>query len=330
MKKNNFEYEYLKDLYETLDVSSRAKHRFFEAFLREAQNEANPGAKKASVINKFLAWVNKGTPTVESSTQTMLEALSGMERVIQTSPLLVEGNAQDDARRQGDIQYLNKFKTQIETATKGIVDADSKYKAAQDRFFQSNPNMQNAQNQLNQEAEAAQQELDELSNRIDTANGNPEELQNIKTELEQKLQEVKTQAGNDEDAGGEYEELIKKVDELLGEAGQNGEEGQGEGEQGAEGAEGGEPGAEGEQGAAEGEQQNGEAGETAEGGEPGTESQEAEGNAGASDANEAPAEGEAGAKPEGGEPANAEQPEEKPDEGKPEEKNALEQDKEKK
>ena len=94
MKKNNFEYEYLKDLYETLDVSSRAKHRFFEAFLREAQNEANPGAKKASVINKFLAWVNKGTPTVESSTQTMLEALTGMERVIQTSPLLVEGNAQ--------------------------------------------------------------------------------------------------------------------------------------------------------------------------------------------------------------------------------------------
>lgn len=314
MKKNNFEYEYLKDLYETLDVSSRAKHRFFEAFLREAQNEANPGAKKASVINKFLAWLNKGTPTVESSTQTMLEALTGMERVIQTSPLLVEGNAQDDARRQQDIQYLNKFKAQIETATRGIVDADSKYKAAQDRFFQSNPNMQNAQNQLNQEAEAAQQELDELSNRIDTANGNPEELQNIKTELEQKLQEVKTQAGNDEDAGGEYEELIKKVDELLGEAGQNGEEGQGEGEQGA----------------AEGEQQNGEAGETAEGGEPGTESQEAEGNAGASGANEAPAEGEAGAKPEGGEPANAEQPEEKPDEGKPEEKNAPEQDKEKK
>ena len=318
MKKNNFEYEYLKDLYETLDVSSRAKHRFFEAFLREAQDEANPGAKKASVINKFLAWLNKGTPTVESSTQTMLEALTGMERVIQTSPLLVEGNAQDDARRQQDIQYLNKFKTQIETATRGIIDADSKYKAAQDRFFQSNPNMQNAQNQLNQEAEAAQQELDELSNRIDTANGNPEELQNIKTELEQKLQEVRTQAGNDEDAGGEYEELIKKVDELLGEAGQNGEEGQGEGEQGA----------------AEGEQQNGEAGETAEGGEPGTESQEAEGNAGAGDANEAPAEGEAGAKPEGGEPANAEQPEEKPeekpDEGKPEEKNAPEQGKEKK
>lgn len=208
---NNFDLEYLESLYESLDVSDGAKSRFFEAFLKEAQAEANPNAKKAGLIHKFLAWLNKGTPTVESSAQTILGALAGMERIIQTSPLL----ANDEARGQRDIQYLAKYKAQIEKATQGIIDAQTKYKEAQDRFFQSNPQVQNAQTQLDQVAEAEAQELEGFQKRIEGANGNPEELQKIKTELEQKLQEVKAQAGNDEDAGGEYEEEIRKIDELL-------------------------------------------------------------------------------------------------------------------
>ena len=208
---NNFDLEYLESLYESLDVSDSAKSRFFEAFLKEAQAEANPNAKKAGLIHKFLAWLNKGTPTVESSAQTILEALTGMERIIQTSPLV----ANDEARGQRDIQYLAKYKAQIEKATQGIIDAQAKYKEAQDRFFQSNPQVQNAQTQLGQAAEAEAQELEGFQKRIEGANGNPEELQKIKTELEQKLQEVKAQSGNDEDAGGEYEEEIKKIDELL-------------------------------------------------------------------------------------------------------------------
>jgi chromosome segregation ATPase len=208
---NNFDLEYLESLYESLDVSDGAKSRFFEAFLKEAQAEANPNAKKAGLIHKFLAWLNKGTPTVESSAQTILGALAGMERIIQTSPLI----ANDEARGQRDIQYLAKYKAQIEKATQGIIDAQAKYKEAQDRFFQSNPQVQNAQAQLNQAAEAEAQELEGFQKRIEGANGNPEELQKIKTELEQKLQEVKAQSGNDEDAGGEYEEEIRKIDELL-------------------------------------------------------------------------------------------------------------------
>ena len=208
---NNFDLEYLESLYESLDVSDGAKSRFFEAFLKEAQAEANPNAKKAGFIHKYLAWLNKGTPTVESSAQTILGALAGMERIIQTSPLI----ANDEARGQRDIQYLAKYKAQIEKATQGIIDAQAKYKEAQDRFFQSNPKVQNAQAQLDQAAEAEIQELEGFQKRIEGANGNPEELQKIKTELEQKLQEVKAQSGNDEDAGGEYEEEIRKIDELL-------------------------------------------------------------------------------------------------------------------
>ena len=231
---NNFDLEYLESLYESLDVSDGAKSRFFEAFLKEAQAEANPNAKKAGFIHRYLAWLNKDTPTVESSAQTILGALAGMERIIQTSPLL----ANDAARGQRDIQYLAKYKAQIEKATQGIIDAQAKYKEAQDRFFQSNPKVQNAKAQLDQAAEAEAQELEGFQKRIEAANGNPEELQKIKTELEQKLQEVKAQSGNDEDAGGEYEEEIRKIDELLAanptEAQPEGEETPAEGEANAE------------------------------------------------------------------------------------------------
>lgn len=208
---NKFDLDYLKSLYESLDVSDGAKNRFFETFLKEAQAEANPNAKKAGLIHKFLAWLNKGTPTVESSAQSMLEAITGIERIIQTSPLLVN----DKLRGERDLKYLEKYKTQIERATQGIIDAQAKNKEAQDRFFQSNPQVQNAQTQLDQAAEAESQELEGFQKRIEGANGNSEELQKIKTELEQKLQEVKAQAGNDEDAGGEYEELIENVDKAL-------------------------------------------------------------------------------------------------------------------
>lgn len=208
---NKFDLDYLKSLYESLDVSDGAKNRFFEAFLKEAQAEANPNAKKAGLIHKFLAWLNKGTPTVESSVQAMLEALTGIERIIQTSPLI----ANDKLRGERDIKYLEKYKTQIERATQGILNAQAKNKEAQDRFFQSNPQVLNAHTQLEQAAEAETQELEGFQERIEGANGNSVELQKIKTELEQKLQEVKAQAGNDEHAGGEYEELIENIDKAL-------------------------------------------------------------------------------------------------------------------
>lgn len=210
---NNFDLEYLESLYESLDVSDGAKSRFFEAFLKEAQAEANPNAKKAGLIHKFLAWLNKGTPTVESSAQTILGALAGMERIIQTSPLL----ANDEARGQRDIQYLAKYKAQIEKATQGIIDAQAKYKEAQGRFFQSNPQVQNAKAQLDQAAEAEAQELEGFDKRMhelyDT--GNVQDLQALRDEIEQKRDEVKAQAGNDEDAGGEYEDLLEKIDNLI-------------------------------------------------------------------------------------------------------------------
>lgn len=208
---NKFDLDYLKSLYESLDVSDGAKNRFFEAFLKEAQAEANPNAKKAGLIHKFLAWLNKGTPTVESSVQAMLEALTGIERIIQTSPLI----ANDKLRGERDIKYLEKYKTQIERATQGILNAQAKNKEAQDRFFQSNPQVLNAHTQLEQAAEKEAQELEGFKERIEVAKENPKELQSIKTELEQKLQEVKAQAGNDEEAGGEYEEEIRKIDDEL-------------------------------------------------------------------------------------------------------------------
>lgn len=210
---NNFDLEYLESLYESLDVSDGAKSIFFEAFLKEAQAEANPNAKKAGLIYKFLAWLNKGTPTVESSAQTILEALTGMERIIQTSPLI----ANDEARGQRDIQYLAKYKAQIEKATQGIIDAQTKYKEAQDRFIQSNPQVQNAQTQLDQAAAPEARELEELEKRMYELYdmGNVQDLQVLRDEIEQKRDEVKAQSGNDEDAGGEYEGLLEKIENLI-------------------------------------------------------------------------------------------------------------------
>lgn len=206
---NKFDLDYLKSLYESLDVSDGAKNRFFETFLKEAQAEANPNAKKAGLIHKFLAWLNKGTPTVESSAQAILEALTGIERIIQTSPLLVN----DKLRGERDLKYLEKYKTQIERATQDIIDAQAKNKEAQDRFFQSNPQVQNAQAQLDQAAEEETKELEIFQQRIEDAKDKPEELQSLRTEAE-KIQDEKVKAENDPEAGDAYEELIEKIDEL--------------------------------------------------------------------------------------------------------------------
>lgn len=207
---NKFDLDYLKSLYESLDVSDGAKNRFFETFLKEAQAEANPNAKKAGLIHKFLAWLNKGTPTVESSAQAILEALTGIERIIQTSPLLVN----DKLRGERDLKYLEKYKTQIERATKDIIDAQAKNKEAQDRFFQSNPKVPKALEQLEQAAKAEKQELEEFQNRIEVAKENPEELQSLKTEAE-KIKDEKVKTENDPEAGEVYDEFIKNIDDAL-------------------------------------------------------------------------------------------------------------------
>lgn len=205
--KHNFNTDYLKELYESLNVSESAKGRFFEDYLKEdapAQADDKGGNAFTKAFFKFAKWLDKGTPTVESSTQKIMEALAGMEQVIQTSPLA------DQQRKQRDLQYIQKFKEQVTTATQGVTNAQAKYSEAKKTF---EPQIVKAEQSM--AAEIAQQEkvLDEIKNRIDTNAENPEELQKIKTELEQSIQEAKKA---DPENGGEAEqELLDSVNEKL-------------------------------------------------------------------------------------------------------------------
>jgi hypothetical protein len=207
--KDKFNTDYLKELYESLEVSESAKSRFFEDYLKEdAPVAAQGGDKGGNVFTKafykFAKWMDKGTPTVESSTQKIMEALAGMEQIIQTSPLA------DEKRKQRDLQYIQKFKAQVTTATQGVTNAQAKYNEAKKNF-----EPQIAKSEQAMAAEVAQEEkvLDEIKNRIDTNAENPEELQKIKTELEQKIQEAKEV---DPENGGEAEqELLDDVNKKL-------------------------------------------------------------------------------------------------------------------
>ncbi len=205
--KHNFNTDYLKELYESLNVSESAKGRFFEDYLKEdapAQDADKGGNAFTKAFFKFAKWLDKGTPTVESSTQKIMEALAGMEQVIQTSPLA------DQQRKQRDLQYIQKFKEQVTTATQGVTNAQAKYSEAKKTF---EPQIVKAEQSM--AAEIAQQEkvLDEIKNKIDTNAENPEELQKIKTELEQSIQEAKKV---DPENGGEAEqELLDSVNEKL-------------------------------------------------------------------------------------------------------------------
>ena len=205
--KHNFNTDYLKELYESLNVSESAKGRFFEDYLKEdapAQDVDKGGNAFTKAFFKFAKWLDKGTPTVESSTQKIMEALAGMEQVIQTSPLA------DQQRKQRDLQYIQKFKEQVTTATQGVTNAQAKYTEAKKTF---EPQIVKAEQSM--AAEIAQQEkvLDEIKNKIDTNAENPEELQKIKTELEQSIQEAKKA---DPENGGEAEqELLDSVNEKL-------------------------------------------------------------------------------------------------------------------
>ena len=205
--KHNFNTDYLKELYESLNVSESAKGRFFEDYLKEdapAQADDKGGNAFTKAFFKFAKWLDKGTPTVESSTQKIMEALAGMEQVIQTSPLA------DQQRKQRDLQYIQKFKEQVTTATQGVTNAQAKYSEAKKTF---EPQIVKAEQSM--AAEIAQQEkvLDEIKNKIDTNAENPEELQKIKTELEQSIQEAKKA---DPENGGEAEqELLDSVNEKL-------------------------------------------------------------------------------------------------------------------
>lgn len=205
--KHNFNTDYLKELYESLNVSESAKGRFFEDYLKEdapVQADDKGGNAFTKAFFKFAKWLDKGTPTVESSTQKIMEALAGMEQVIQTSPLA------DQQRKQRDLQYIQKFKEQVTTATQGVTNAQAKYTEAKKTF---EPQIVKAEQSM--AAEIAQQEkvLDEIKNKIDTNAENPEELQKIKTELEQSIQEAKKV---DPENGGEAEqELLDSVNEKL-------------------------------------------------------------------------------------------------------------------
>lgn len=207
MGKNNFNKSYLKDLYESLNVSESAKKRFFEEYLKEdmAQQPQTAEVKKAGIINKFLSFINKRTPTVEQSVQKMMEALTGMEEVINRG-------STDDAVKEQHKAILAKYKGQIANATKGLVDANTKYDEAKNRFVQSNPKVAEAEANIEQANAAHEQELNDLDGKIESSQGNLEALNALKADLEQKLQQAQSE---DADGGGEYEELIKKVDEYI-------------------------------------------------------------------------------------------------------------------
>lgn len=212
--KHNFNTDYLKELYESLNVSESAKGRFFEDYLKEdapaqpAQGGDNGGNLFTKAFFKFAKWLDKGTPTVESSTQKIMEALAGMEQIIQTSPLA------DQQRKQRDLQYIQKFKEQVTTATQGVTNAQAKYAEAKKTF---EPQIAKAEQSMAAEIAQEEKTLDEIKNRIDTNAENPEELQKIKAELEQSIQEAKKA---DPENGGEAEqELLDSVNEKLEQAG---------------------------------------------------------------------------------------------------------------
>lgn len=207
MGKNNFNKSYLKDLYESLNVSESAKKRFFEEYLKEdmAQQPQTAEVKKAGIINKFLSFINKRTPTVEQSVQKMMEALTGMEEVINRG-------STDDAVKEQHKAILAKYKGQIANATQGLVDANTKYDEAKNRFVQSNPKVAEAEANIEQANAAHEQELDDLDGKIESSKGNLEALNALKADLEQKLQQAQSE---DADGGDEYKELIKKVDEYI-------------------------------------------------------------------------------------------------------------------
>lgn len=207
MGKNNFNKSYLKDLYESLNVSESAKKRFFEEYLKEdmAQQPQTAEVKKAGIINKFLSFINKRTPTVEQSVQKMMEALTGMEEVINRG-------STDDAVKEQHKAILAKYKGQIANATKGLVDANTKYDEAKNRFVQSNPKVAEAEANIEQANAAHEQELNDLDGKIESSKGNLEALNALKADLEQKLQQAQSE---DADGGGEYKELIKKIDKCI-------------------------------------------------------------------------------------------------------------------
>lgn len=207
MGKNNFNKSYLKDLYESLNVSESAKKRFFEEYLKEdmAQQPQTAEVKKAGIINKFLSFINKRTPTVEQSVQKMMEALTGMEEVINRG-------STDDAVKEQHKAILAKYKGQIANATKGLVDANTKYDEAKNRFVQSNPKVAEAEATVEQANAAHEQELDDIDGKIESSKGNLDALNALKADLEQKLQQAQSE---DADGGDEYKELIKKIDEYI-------------------------------------------------------------------------------------------------------------------
>lgn len=205
---SKYNVSYLKELYEGLDVSESAKRRFYKEYLKEAeatvQTGGNSETKKAGIIHKFLSWLNKGTPTVESSTQKILESLAGMERIVQTSPM------GDEERKKRDLEYLAKFKAQVEKSTKDILNANKMYEDAQSKF---KPEVIQAKaNEMAQTEAESEKELETFSQRIEAGKANPEELEKIKVELNQKMDEAKK---IDEEAGDEYQELIAKIDEIV-------------------------------------------------------------------------------------------------------------------
>jgi len=212
-----FNKEFLEELCESLNTDESAKDLFRKEFFREAAAGANNGnAKKAKSLHGVLAWLNKGTPTVESSSQKIIEALTGMERIIETSPLAT------DARRQRDLRYLAKYKEQLSKATNDIINANKKYDEARARFHPEQ--MKALEAQLQKEEEQHMLMLEQFEKRAETAQqqGNKDELIKVQSEVNTEIEKIKQANPDNPDATMDLEEIqtsiensIKMLDDAL-------------------------------------------------------------------------------------------------------------------
>lgn len=205
-----FNTELLEKLCESLDTDESAKDLFRKEFLREAAVGSNNGnAKKAKSLHGVLAWLNKGTPTVESSSQKILEALTGMERIIETSPLAT------DARRQRDLRYLAKYKEQLSKATTDIINANKKYDEAKARFHPEQ--MKALEAQLQKEEEQHMLLLEQFEKRAETAQqqGNKDELIKVQSEVNDEIEKIKQANPDNPDATMDLEEIQTSIENCI-------------------------------------------------------------------------------------------------------------------
>ena len=118
MENNNIDLKNALDLYESLDVSEKAKETFFKNIvLKEAEaapDEAKKGGKMAALLNGF----KKRWGGTQGTVDKMYKALDGMAQVIDTNLNV------DDEKKAEYKQYLETYKAKIQTTVKNVIAAN--------------------------------------------------------------------------------------------------------------------------------------------------------------------------------------------------------------